>query len=281
MSSAPASISDLAEDRVVDGVFAVARKQKLRTRSGAPYLALELMDPSGRVDARVWKDVELLDQRFGEGDAVRVLGRVERFRDRLQLDVRDIEKAEADVAALLPGARRDLDELDGFLEFLAAEVSHPSLRGLVARFAGDATLRARLRQLPATPDGHHSYTGGLLEHTVNVATLCRETASVHPRLRADLLLAAALLHDVGRTLELDQGPLFAPTHEGRLLGHIHLGLRLIEERSAGVDPAVQAELLHAIACHHDLRAARTAEAAVLYHANQLDAVAATRPVPEE
>ena len=79
------TIVELAEDRVVEGVFGVAKKQRLRTKAGTPYLALELVDPSGRIDARVWQDVELLDGRFGEGDAVRVLGRVERFRDRLQL----------------------------------------------------------------------------------------------------------------------------------------------------------------------------------------------------
>jgi 3'-5' exoribonuclease len=278
--SAAVPIAELSEDRVVEGVFAVARKQRLRTRSGAPYLALELLDPSGRIDARVWEDVELLDRRFDAGDAVRVLGKVERFRDRLQLEVRSLERAEVDPGTLVPEARRDLDELDGFLEFLAAEIAHEGLRALVGRFLADAEVRERLRQLPATPDGHHSYTGGLLEHTVNVATLCRETASVHPRLRADLLLAAALLHDIGRLRELDRGPLFLPTQEGRLLGHVHLGLRLVEERAAGapLDPDARAELLHAVAAHHDSRAARTAEAAVLYYANQLDAVAATRPV---
>src|SRR5213078_1234891 len=115
-------------------------KRRLRTKSGSSYLALELVDASGRIEARVWKDVELLDGRFGEGDAVRVLGRVEKFRERLQLDV---------------------------------------------------------RSLPATADDPHSYAGGLLEHTVGVATLCRETSQLHPRLRPDLLLAAALLHDAG------------------------------------------------------------------------------------
>ena len=105
-------------------------------------------------------------------------------------------------------------------------------------------------------------------------------AQLHPRLRADLLLAAALLHDVGRTAELTRGPVFKPTEEGRLLGHVHLGLRLIEERAAPLEAGVRAELLHAVGSHHDARAARTAEASVLYHANQLDAVAATRPVPE-
>ena len=113
---------------------------------------------------------------------------------------------------------------------------------------------------------------------MGVATICRETTQLHPRLRQDLLIAAALLHDVGRTRELGPAPAFRPTEEGRLLGHVHLGLRLIEERAGSLAADARAELLHAVACHHDLRAARTAEAAALYHANQLDAVAATRPV---
>jgi 3'-5' exoribonuclease len=274
-----AAIAELAPDRVVEGVYAVAKKRRLRTRGGSAYLALELVDPSGRIEGRIWNDVELLDGRFAEGDAVRVLGRVERFRDRLQLDVRSLERqAETDPASLAPALRRDADELDGFLEFLAGEISHAGLAAVVGRFVTDVPLRKALRELPAAPDGHHGYAGGLLEHTVGVATICRETAQLHPRLRSDLLLAAALLHDVGRTVELGRGPTFRQTDEGRLLGHVHLGLRLIEERADALDPAARAELLHAVACHHDARSARTAEAAVLYHANQLDAVAATRPV---
>ena len=275
------AIAELAEERVVEGVYAVARKRRLRTRQGAPYLALELVDTSGRIEARVWHDVELLDARFAEGDAVRVLGRVERFRDRLQLEVRSLAaEPGTDPVALAPALRRDADELEGFLEFLAGEIRHPQLRAVVARCLDDSAIRRALRTLPASPDSHHGYAGGLLEHTVGVATICRDLCQLHPRLRADLLLAAALLHDVGRTVELGPGPMFRPTDEGRLLGHVHLGLRLLEERAAGLEPALRAELLHAVASHHDARAARTAEAAALYHANQLDAVAATRPVPD-
>jgi 3'-5' exoribonuclease len=266
--------SELAEDRVVEGVFAVKAKRRLRTKGGAPYLALELVDPTGRIDARVWNDVELLDGRFGEGDAVRVLGRVERFRDRLQLDVRTLESTDVDPASLTPAARRDLAELQGFLDFLAGELTHPGLAATVAA----VLARADLAAYPATPDDHHSYAGGLLEHTVGVATLCREAAQLHPRLRGELVLAAALVHDAGRTVELSRGPSFAPTEEGRLLGHVHLGLRLVEDCATGLSAAQSAELLHAVAAHHDARAARTAEASVLYHANQLDAIAATRPV---
>jgi 3'-5' exoribonuclease len=273
------TIAELAEDRVVEGVYAVARKRRLRTRNGSAYLALELVDPSGRIEGRVWNDVELLDTRFGEGDAVRVLGRVERYHDRLQLDVRSIEAApDEDPAVFAPAMRRDPDELDGFVEFLAGEISHDGLRSTVASILGDGETRRRFRALPATPDGHHAYAGGLLEHSVGVATICRELGQLHPRLRGDLLLAAALLHDVGRTVELEPGPGFRQTAEGRLLGHVHLGTRLIEERAGALGADARAELLHAVACHHDARAAKTAEAAVLYHANQLDAVAATRPV---
>jgi 3'-5' exoribonuclease len=268
------TIAELQEDRVVEGVYAVRLKRRLRTRAGAPYLALELVDATGHVEARVWGDVELLDGRFTEGDAVRVLARVERFRDRLQLDVRSLEAVNVDPTTLTPALRRDREELQGFLEFLLGEISHPGLAATVASvLAGHDP-----GDWPATPDGHHSYAGGLLEHTVGVATLCRETSQLHPRLRSDLVLAAALVHDVGRTLELGRGPTFSPTEEGRLLGHVHLGLRFVEQHAAGLSAAQLAELLHCVAVHHDGREARTAEASVLYHANQLDAVAATRRV---
>lgn len=268
------TIAELAEDRVVEGVYAVRLKRRLRTKSGTPYLALELVDPTGRIEARVWNDVELLDGRFGEGDAVRVLGRVEKFRDRLQLDVRSLETADVDAASLTPAIRRDADELAGFLDFLVADLSHPGLAATVRNVLAACDLSA----YPATPDDHHSYAGGLVEHTVGVATLCRETAQLHPRLRSDLLLAAALVHDAGRTIELGRGPSFALTDEGRLLGHVHLGARLVERFAEDLTAPQLAELVHCVVTHHDARGARTAEAAVLYHANQLDSVAATRRV---
>src|SRR3954469_14493597 len=150
------TIAELAEDRVVEAVYAVRMKRKLRTKSGASYLALELVDSTGKIEARVWKDVELLDGRFAEGDAVRVLGRVEKFRDRLQLDVRSLEAADVDPASLTPTLRRDKDEINGFLEYLGGELSHPGLAMTVQN-----VLRARdLAASPAAPEWHHSYAGG-------------------------------------------------------------------------------------------------------------------------
>ena len=138
---------------------------------------------------RRWRSVPVWrspDKRFGEGDAVRVLGRVERFRDRLQLEVRSLEPAETDPAELVPESRRDVDELDGFFEFLAAEIAHPGLAAARRRLRRRRRLPRRLRILPGDAGNHHAWTGGLLEHTVGVASLCREAAQLHPRLRADI-----------------------------------------------------------------------------------------------
>src|SRR5579871_1077470 len=143
-------ISDLVADRVVEGIFAVKTKRRARTKSGAAYLAIELVDPSGNIDARVWNDVELLDGRFAEGDAIRVLGRVEKFRDRLQLDVRTLETSDVDPATLTPALRRDPAEIQGFLEFLIGEISHPGLSATVEAVLADRDLAA----FPATPDDH-------------------------------------------------------------------------------------------------------------------------------
>src|SRR5207248_11282931 len=148
LRSALMTIAELTEDRVVEAVYAVRMKRKLHTKSGAAYLALELVDATGRIEARVWKDVELLDGRFAEGDAVRVLGRVEKFRDRLQLDVRSLEAADVDPATLTPAIRRDADELAGFLDFLVQEISHPGLSATVSAVLADRELAA----YPATAD---------------------------------------------------------------------------------------------------------------------------------
>ena len=137
---------------------------------------------------------------------MRVRGRVERFRDELQVEVRAIERAEAaDPAAFLPVAYRDLDELDGFLEHLAREVHDREYRALLESLLADEALRADWRRAPCTRGGHHAYLGGLLEHTVAVGTLALEACQLHPRLNSDLLITAALVHDLGKTREFTYG----------------------------------------------------------------------------
>jgi 3'-5' exoribonuclease len=208
---------------------------------------------------------------------VRVRGRVERFRDELQVDVREIERAEsADPAAFLPVAYRDLDELDGFLEHLAREVHDPAYRGLLERLLADEALRADWRRAPCTRGGHHAYLGGLLEHTVAVATLAVEAAALHPRLNSDLLICAALVHDLGKTREFTYGAEIGLSEEGRLLGHLVLGQRILDERAADMDEARRLALAHCVLCHHGPDAAPgrrfgSPEAVALHRLNALDA----------
>jgi 3'-5' exoribonuclease len=269
-------VADLSEGTLVDATFAVQRKQRRRTRSGDPFLTVELADRTGRVAGVMWKDVNVLGARFEPGDTVRVLGRVASYGGRLQIEVRDLEKVDqGDPLELVPGSRRDAETLEGFVEFLAGEIHHEGLAELVSRFVDDPRLRARLRSAPAS-ETHHAYAGGLLEHTVAVASLCRETAQLHPRLDPDLLLAAALLHDVGRTETFTGGVTIALSEEGRLLGHVLAGVRMIDAaaRDLGLADAVLLPLLNAVAGHHgplEGRRLETAEAIALHQANALDA----------
>jgi 3'-5' exoribonuclease len=280
LTAAAPTIATLRAGDEVDGVFACARKDRLQARSGLPYLALELRDRSGAIQARVFRDADLLGGRFERGDLVRVRGRVERFRDELQVELRSIERAEAaDPAAFLPVAYRDLDELDGFLEHLAREVYDRDLRRLLDSLLADDAFRAELRRAPCTRTGHHAYLGGLLEHTVAVTTLAQEICTLHPRLDSDLLLAAAILHDVGKTREFTLGAEIGLSDEGRLLGHVTLGERMVAERIeavGGIPPARALGLLHCVVAHHGAdslpgRRFGSAEALALYRLNSLDA----------
>jgi 3'-5' exoribonuclease len=274
-------IATLRPGEEVSDVFACTRKDRLVARSGTPYLALELRDRTGAIQARAFRDADVLAGRFERGDLVKVAGRVERFRDELQLEVRAIVKAspeEADPATFLPVAYRDLDELDGFLEHLASEVRDPGFDGLLAALLGDEQLRADWRKAPCTRGGHHSYLGGLLEHTVAVGTLALEACVLHPRLDQALLLTAAIVHDLGRTREFTYGAEIGLTDEGRLLGHVELGLRLLEERgqAAGLDDERRLALAHCVLTHHGPDSAPgrrfgSAEALALYRLNALDA----------
>jgi 3'-5' exoribonuclease len=279
-ASAPTSIATLRPGQDVVGVFACTRKDRLMARSGTPYLALELRDASGAVAARAFRDADVLAGRFDRGDLVRVAGRVERFRDELQIEVRAIvraEGAEADPTRFLPVAYRDLDELDGFLDSLAGEVRDPGFSALLAGLLGDDQVRTDLRRAPCSRNGHHAYLGGLLEHTVAVATLALESCQLHPRLDPNLLLTAALVHDLGKTREFTYGAEIGLTDEGRLLGHVELGLRLLDERGRDVlDDARRVALAHCVLTHHGPDAAPgrrfgSAEAIALYRLNAVDA----------
>jgi 3'-5' exoribonuclease len=273
-------VAELRAGSEVEGVFACTRKDRLTAKSGSPYLAIELRDRTGAIPARAFRDADFLAGQFERGDLVWVRGRVERFREELQIELASIRRAEgADPAAFLPTAYRDIDELDGFLEHLAREVYDPDLRALLDSFLDDPEFRSALRRSPCTRAGHHAYLGGLLEHTVAVATLALETCALHPRLNSDLLICAAILHDAGKTLEFELGAEISLSEAGELVGHLALGQQLLVERAGRLD-GFPSEKLHAVShcllAHHGVdslpgRRFRSPEALALFRLNALDA----------
>jgi 3'-5' exoribonuclease len=274
------TVSTLRPGEEVTGLFACTRKDRLTTRTGSPYLALELRDRTGTLPARAFQNADALAGRFERGDIVRVRGRVERFRDELTLEVAEIARAgadEVDPGAFLPTAYRDLDELDGFLEHLAGEVYDRGYAALLSKLLADERLRAQWRRAPCTRHAHHAYLGGLLEHTVAVATLAHETCQLHPGVNSDLLLTAALVHDLGRTREFTYGAELGVTDEGRLLGHLVIGERLLTAAAAGVlDEARLLALVHCVLAHHGPASApggrfQSVEAMALFRINAVDA----------
>jgi 3'-5' exoribonuclease len=276
----PDTISTLRAGQELAGTFACTRKDRLVARTGTPYLAVELRDKTGVLPGRVFRDADVWAGRFERGDLVRVRGRVDLFRDALQAELTEITRAPegtADPSEFLPTAYRDVEELDGFLEHLAREVHDRPFAALLERLLGDEALRAEWRRAPCTRDGHHAYLGGLLEHTVAVAQLALEACQLHVRLNSDLLITAALVHDLGKTREFTYGAEIAVSDEGRLLGHVELGLELLRARSGGVlDRERFLALSHCVLTHHgpDRAPARrfaSAEALALYRLNTLDA----------
>ena len=294
-------IATLRSEQEVDGVFACVAQGASDLRAGTPYLTVELRDSTGhdpraRVPRRRRARRALRAGRArARARACRALSR--RAADRARGDrARGGGDGEADPARFLPTAYRDLDELDGFLEHLAREVYEPGLKGLLARLLGDAALRAEIRRAPCSlpaarrrgskpragagagrSGSHHAYLGGLLEHTVAVATLALELCTLHPRLDRDLLLSAAIVHDLGKTREFTYGAEIARSREGQLLGHIELGLRLIASHAPATLAAERRLALeHCVMLHHGADAAAgqrfaSGEALALYRLNALDA----------
>lgn len=276
-------MAELEAGRNFAGRYACRRKERLTAKNGTVYLALELADRTGSISARLFHEVDRIGARFARGDAVEVRGRIERFQGQLSAqleDVRPVEPGDFDPADFLPATYRDREELEGFLEHFCREVHDAPLRSVVeaALFTGagvGSETPAAFRQAPCTRAGHHAYLGGLLEHTVAVATLAAETCLLHPRLNSDLLLAATLLHDIGKTREFTYRAEFAITDEGRALGHLQLGAQLLHPLLTELDDERRNALLSCILCHHGtdalrLRAFPTAEAIALYRLNALD-----------
>lgn len=279
------AIATLEAGRPVEGVYAVRRKERRLTRAGKPFLAITLADSTGAIPAMLFDEVDFFAQQFEEGDRVRVAGRVAEHSGRLQITLSHIRPAEEETTAeeFLPRSHRDPEELFGFVIHLADEVADRRLRALLDSLIGDDDLAKAWRTVPCTRSGHHAYLGGLVEHTVGVASLCQTLTQWHPRVDADLLVAAALVHDLGYTRTFRMGATFEVTDEGRLLGHLALGLDIAGDaaKKTGLDSKRRLELLHAVAWHHgpppgQAPGAASPEALALWRANTLETAVKAR-----
>lgn len=278
------TIAELEVGERIVGTFA-ARSKSLASFKSKPgqYLSLTLADATGEITARMWDNAEEAAARFSEGDAVTVRAVVEEYRGQKQLVVEKLklaEQAEADAADLVPCSRRDLDALRERLLEVVASVRNPHLSALLDEFFGDEQFLRCYCRAPGARSLHHSHLGGLLEHTVGVAEVLETVARVHPELDRDLLMAGALLHDLGKVAELECNASIEYTDTGRLVGHTVLTDRMVNraiERIEGFPEELANRLTHVLLSHHGQREygapvlPMTAEACALHYADNLDA----------
>jgi 3'-5' exoribonuclease len=253
-------IADLAafdEGRLFDSFFLVLAKQQRTTKASKPYLNLILGDKTGQLDGRVWDPGDpRIAKDFDKGDVVKVRGSASRFDDRLQLKVDQIRKAtpaEVDKTDLLPSTAFDVAALWRRLESSIESLTNPHLKRLLTKLFSDPLLVQAYREAPAARQLHHAWLGGLLEHVVSLLDLAEKVAAHYPQLDRDLLLAGVILHDLGKIRELTWETGFDYTVEGVLLGHIQIGVDLVEKAIASLPDfpvRLRTLVLHMILSHH-------------------------------
>ena len=253
-------ISDLAqfeEGKIFDGFFLVLGKQQRTTQANKPYLILMLGDKTGQLEARAWEPNDpRIAKEFDKGDVVKVRGCCGRFNDKLQLKIDQLRIAlitEFDRADLLPATTYDVAELWNQLLATVESLTNPNLKLLLTTLLNDAEIAAAYREAPAARQLHHAWLGGLLEHVVSLLKLADRVAAHYPLLDRDLLLTGVVLHDIGKIRELSWGIGFDYTIEGVLLGHIQMGVDLVEKTIAqlpGFPERLRTLVLHMILSHH-------------------------------
>jgi 3'-5' exoribonuclease len=253
-------VSDLAsfdETKLFDSFFLVLSRQQRTTKQNKPYLNLMLGDKTGQIEGRVWEPGDpRIVRDFERGDLVKVRGCVLRFDDRCQIKVEQLRKAldgEADLKDMLPCSAHDIEELWKQLEASVASIANPDLKRLVKALLDDPELAKAYREAPAARQLHHAWLGGLLEHVVSLLGLADRVAAHYPLLDRDLLLTGVILHDIGKVHELTWQSGFDYSVEGVLLGHIQIGVDLVEKTIARLPEfpgRLRTLLLHMILSHH-------------------------------
>lgn len=276
--------ADISENDNVDEVFLVRGKGLSVGKTGKSYLVITLMDKSGEIEGRVWDDAENFSSLFETDDFVKVKGKILAYMGKLQIKVASIAKVsenDIDVADFLPMAERGLDEMFADLLGIIDNIRNPYLKQLLNLMTGDPFIAENLKHAPAAKGMHHVYIGGLMEHVLSLCDLAVSVSDHYgEKINRDLLLAGAILHDIGKTRELSYSRSFSYTDEGKLLGHITIGVEMIDEKIREIDgfPKDMAVLLkHMILSHHgeyeygSPKRPKTLEATILSYLDDLDA----------
>jgi len=282
------SIAELPAQTQIDQVFLATHKQLRPNRNGQLYLQVDLADKSGGITGRMWNASDDDFNAFDDGDYVRVEGHTQLFSGNLQLIVTHVERVdprtidESEFRVLSDG---DVARLEAELRAILATITTPHLAELTAEILTDAAIMAAFARAPAGVKHHHAYAGGLLDHVVNLLRLADRVAPLYPALDRDLLLVGVLVHDIGKTAELESEKGFSYTDAGQLLGHVLLGLEIVDgairriEARTGrpFDTEAAVRVKHMIASHHGQyefgspKLPMTLEALALHHLDHLDA----------
>lgn len=247
-------VSDLVNEQTITTFFLVHAKELRNTREGKPYLRLELGDRTGTVEARMWTKFETVD--VARDDFIKVEARVELYRDRPQLALLQLRKAKPDEIELidyLPHTKRNVEKMWAELLEQGASICNPWLKQLVGIILNDPSVASRFKKAPAAKTMHHAYIGGLLEHVVGLCGLAKHVAAHYPELDVDLLLTAAMLHDVGKLDELCYERAIGYTTQGQLLGHIVMELETVLraiDKIPGFPPELKTVVQHVLISHH-------------------------------
>jgi 3'-5' exoribonuclease len=252
-----AFVSDLTSEQTITGFFLVSAKELRSTKEGKLYLRLELCDRSGTIEARMWTKFEVAAQEVAREDIVKVEARVELYRDRTQLALLQIRKArpdEIDLTDYLPRTKQDVEKMWAELLAHGQSIRNPWLQKLVLGILCDPAVGPRYKTAPAAKVMHHAYLGGLLEHVVGLCGLAKQVAAHYqPELDVDLLLTAAILHDVGKLDELCYERSIGYTTHGQLLGHIVMEVETVGkaiDKIDGFPVELKTVVQHLLISHH-------------------------------
>ena len=247
-------VKDIKEDDFVNDLYLVKIKRTGQTKNGAPFLSLTLSDRTGDIEARVWERAEDLGGLFREGDIIEVSGKAGSYRNQVQLTLSGISPTKEDDPSLfLETTSCDISGMMKDLKGIVRRIKNARLRDLVNSFLSDHDFSEKFREAPAAKNFHHGYIGGLLEHTLSVCRLARNVCEQYPELDGDLLVTGAFLHDIGKIREFSYGRSIDYSNEGRLLGHLVLGVSMLEEKLGGFKKFPEETALclkHMILSHH-------------------------------